>query len=72
MPIQPYEIEDDYIPGEDPPHENLHLIPLNDIFEHDPNNHCWCKPVYDEELCGYIHNAYDGRLDYEDGLRKPH
>ena len=45
-----------------------HIYPLNDLKPHNTGSgKCWCKPKYD----GYvvIHNAADGRTDYEAGRK---
>ena len=51
---------------------DIHVIPLNDLREHEETEHCWCKPLRDdEEQRVVIHNALDGREWYENG-RKQH
>lgn len=41
---------------------NLHVIPLNDLREHDDSPNCWCKPIADEEYPNvWTHNSMDGR-----------
>ena len=55
-----------------------HVIPCGDLREHVEHGHdCWCKPALDYVennglLCGWIviHNAADGREQYETGERK--
>lgn len=41
----------------------LHVIPLNDLKEHDCDSTCECQPYILEEggelIC--VHNSYDGR-----------
>jgi hypothetical protein len=37
----------------------LHVVPLNDIREHEDSSDCWCKPNLDEGV--WIHNSMDGR-----------
>ena len=53
-----------------------HITPQNDLYKHilDRDGTCWCCPEQDPDDLDkvYIHNAYDHREDYEDGLRKPH
>lgn len=45
----------------------VHLIPQNDLREHDLSYRCWCKPDTDyvDGVC--IHHALDGREKYETG-----
>lgn len=51
-------------------HEH-HFLPLMDIGCHAFDEHCPCGPF--EDMPGsIIHNAYDGRQDYEQGGRKRH
>lgn len=45
-----------------------HVLPINDLREHDETSQCWCKPIYDEGI--YIHNSMDGREKFETGERK--
>jgi hypothetical protein len=50
-----------------------HVLPIGDMWEHECSPDCWCVPVEDTEVEGmWIHNAADGRQDYESGKRKPH
>ena len=49
------------------PHRQ-HVYPVNDFRPHNTSGgKCWCNPTYD----GYvvIHNALDGREDYEAGRK---
>ncbi len=46
----------------------MHVIPSNDLREHTPFDHCWCKPHEDDGL--WVHNSMDRREEYEEG-RKP-
>lgn len=49
-----------------------HVIPLNDLREHMSLPICWCNPVEDKETPNlWVHNALDGREDYETKKRKP-
>lgn len=56
-----------------------HVYPVDDLKEHitDYNGvdkqgeKCWCNPEYDEEDDVCVHNALDGREQYETGERKP-
>lgn len=48
-----------------------HVFPLDDLREHETNDHtsCWCHPTLTED--GYIlHHSMDGREDYESGKRR--
>lgn len=45
-----------------------HVIPLNDLREHEPSEACWCRPLYDEGVV--IHHAADEREEYETGRRR--
>lgn len=49
---------------------NYHIIPSNDLREHDTDIRCWCRPVEDDEGV-IVHNSMDGREKYETGMRKP-
>lgn len=51
---------------------DCHVIPENDLKEHDISSECWCRPVDDHEAYDYVwlHNAKDGREDYEIETRK--
>ena len=47
-----------------------HIIPVNDVWEHDPIGYrCWCRP-YREDINLIVHHSLDGREAYEIGLRK--
>ena len=51
---------------------DIHVIPLNDYREHEETELCWCNPRRDDdEQRVVIHNALDGREEYENG-RKQH
>jgi hypothetical protein len=45
-----------------------HVIPINDLREHECSEGCWCKPYDDEGV--WVHNSMDGREIYETGERK--
>ena len=46
----------------------LHVIPINDLREHDNSPDCWCKPAQDdEEPLLWVHNSMDRREEYEGG-----
>ena len=50
-------------------HERLHVVPIDDLREHEPHAECWCSPVQEE--AGYIvHFALDERDKFERGERK--
>lgn len=48
-----------------------HVYPLNDLREHETNDHtgCWCNPTTDEEGV-IVHHSMDGREKFETGERK--
>lgn len=47
-----------------------HIFPLHDLRDHVVDGRpCWCAP--DETEDGIVHNAADGREQYERGERKP-
>lgn len=48
-----------------------HIVPVDDLREHELEPTCWCKPEWDSDDCTYVHNALDEREDYESGKRKP-
>ena len=45
-----------------------HVVPTNDLREHEMTAQCWCRPTVDEYVI--IHNSMDERESYEQG-RKP-
>lgn len=47
-----------------------HVIPVNDLREHDLVATCWCRPEVDDDHSLVIHNSMDRREDYETGERK--
>ena len=50
---------------------HAHVVPLNDEKEHlIGDQKCWCNPEFDEEHNMIIHNAADGRPDFDRKLRK--
>jgi hypothetical protein len=56
-----------------PPLELVHVVPLDDLREHECSSACWCQPIeYDEEPGIWVHNALDGRENYEEGRLQPH
>ena len=52
--------------------EVWHVMPVNDLREHDDSKNCWCNPLYDQEDNIYIHNSMDNREKYESGEIKQH
>jgi len=44
-----------------------HVVPINDLKEHEQSEDCWCEPVVDGGVV--IHNAIDEREKYETGER---
>jgi len=47
-----------------------HVIPDDELSNHYPQN-CPCHPEEDEIAMVHIHNSFDGREAFEEGLRKP-
>lgn len=48
-----------------------HVIPTNDLREHEASPSCWCKPTPDEDHDVFVHHSLDGREQFETGERKP-
>lgn len=49
----------------------IHIVPLDDLRDHEPEPDCWCRPEEDVEEPGvWLHNAMDQRELYETGQRK--
>jgi nicotinamide mononucleotide adenylyltransferase len=49
---------------------NVHVIPVEDLREHDVSVKCWCKPTPDdEEPWVWVHHSMDKREEYEEGRR---
>ena len=46
-----------------------HVIPLDDLKPHEPNDECWCGPAYDDGV--FVHRSMDQRELYERAERKP-
>jgi len=38
-----------------------HMVPLNDLREHETGCDCWCKPYLNDDGDMYIHRALDMR-----------
>ena len=51
----------------------LHVVPINDLREHELSGACWCSPKLDDEGSEpiWIHNSLDGREAFETGERLP-
>ena len=47
---------------------DMHVLPINDLREHEESRDCWCHPAYDEGIV--IHNSMDGREAHEQGRPK--
>jgi hypothetical protein len=51
----------------------FHVVPVNDLREHELSEDCWCIPIADEEEPSVlVHNSMDQRESYEDNKRKYH
>jgi hypothetical protein len=49
-----------------------HVIPNNDLRDHESSKDCWCHPDEETETPGlWVHHSMDRREEYEQG-RKPH
>ena len=48
-----------------------HIIPTDDLYEHELLPTCWCQPEIDAKDFIAIHNAADEREKFENGERKP-
>lgn len=52
---------------------DIHIIPIDDLKEHEHSDQCWCRPARDsEENRVVVHNSLDGREQYETGERQMH
>ena len=49
----------------------IHVLPVNDLREHEEKTECWCSPQHEYVGAGevVIHNSMDGRELYERGER---
>lgn len=48
--------------------DQVHVVPLGDLRDHEPSPQCWCSPRNgDDEPSVWVHNALDGRERYENG-----
>ena len=53
------------------PADYLHVVPQNDLREHDATRHCWCRPTEDDETPGlFVHHSMDGREAFETDERQ--
>ena len=50
--------------------QGRHILPQDEKSMHNLF-HCCCGGYYDEEAGAQVHNAFDGREEFESGLRKP-
>lgn len=49
----------------------VHVVPVNDLREHEAEVSCWCRPTEDEGTPDlWVHHALDGREKYETGELK--
>lgn len=48
-----------------------HIVPLDDLYEHELLSTCWCCPQIDNTDFIIIHNSADEREKFETGERKP-
>lgn len=47
---------------------HFHILPSNDLKDHEADPMCWCVPEEDEEDPNiWVHNAMDRREEYERG-----
>jgi len=46
----------------------IHIIPVNDLKEHEENSTCECQPtlIMENGEMIFVHNSYDGRELYEE------
>ena len=48
----------------------IHVVPVNDLREHEAEVTCWCRPTEDDETPGlFVHHNMDGREQFETGER---
>lgn len=47
-----------------------HIVPVDDLYEHELMPSCWCKPTIDDADFTAIHNSADQREKFERGERK--
>lgn len=47
---------------------DIHVIPRDDLRDHDASDSCWCRPTRDADVDEIvIHRSMDGRESYEEG-----
>lgn len=46
--------------------ENIHIVPIDDLKEHEDSIECWCNP-YEVEEGVIVHNSMDRREKHENG-----
>lgn len=51
--------------------KRTHVVPLEDLREHDLTPTCWCHPEQHDDESIVVHMSMDGREAYETGERKP-
>lgn len=39
--------------------DDMHVVPLNDLRDHEAEETCWCRPTEDEGV--WVHHSLDGR-----------
>jgi hypothetical protein len=51
--------------------DRYHVVPINDLREHNTDSDfiCWCHPTENDDGV-IVHNSMDGREKYESGERK--
>jgi hypothetical protein len=56
-----------------PQQDGTHIVPEDDLREHDLSMQCWCTPQHMDGLKGdvIVHNAMDKRELYEQGELDP-
>ncbi len=52
--------------------EIYHVLPLNDLKDHDDHARCWCHPEVKEGGTRVIHFSRDGREFYEYNILRGH
>lgn len=52
----------------------MHVVPINDLVDHEDSEHCWCAPKVLDTCNGKMvtHNSADGREDFEQGHWSTH
>lgn len=48
-----------------------HVIPADDLYDHELSEQCWCQPELDDEEFVATHHSFDNREAFEEGRRKP-